>query len=930
MGIRVGIGNLAIGGAGTKAPDSFADLSFWAQGRSGFSLLDKIAGNDASILTPVANPYQMLSGGGALERFFDGQSHTFYYRFKVHPDKTFGGWGFDFGTSTSTNKRGLNWYCYGTNLTLCYSDGIAGSEPVMLANAPTLLKAGGWCEMFLEVDFPNKQLRCSIFDETHAQIGTTFTVSIAYMTFVAADNVLSMTNTGDKCLYLDIKKFVGLKTIAQCRQVDYVTGIEFYVPDLTTGVDISGNNHHVWMWGTKYYDSKADYLLKYGYTRWECVTGTDPSLYIPNKLNGDAVDVTGTPFYALGAIGVNMGVNYIAREHIAGSLTQHNGADGYIEFVGGAFDRSSATIFKALARDATLSDIGQYDSTHPKRWHPMQLNRLVFDTWLNTNYKGTIFSYWAGGGVNKGGSIKEFFSFTANKTGGDYDALLTYTEDFAVLNNTIKLTCVLPASESVLLILAATNSVNRRTIIKWGDGTYTLVYLDLTDHEFAHNYAAAGTYIIELLNPDLITYWSHTSDASGNHVVYDVSQFVTYCKDSLTVFYDGNYVAEVFGDITGCNKLTVLGAYHGKAKFSADVTDLTELADLYCLGDTALRGTINNLKKVTRFYVAGKSTLTGSPQNMTLVETFESCRSYTDNQMFINISGTFNGLAHLRQICFQSLSSPAIDVDTVPTLRYLSGNIIATGSVNNLPALQYLSVVGLTGDFLNCPDLSLYYDAVCGLMSQLYRLNTLPHIEAIWNEVQNYTSAQLNQLLADLWSTRDHPRDKLGSGYFFMRFRPPNGAKPTGQGLTDMAALMSYKTPNNTGTKAWDIETNLVIGIELLVNGTFAVDANWTKPAGYSIADGKFKIATTTSQFSAQSLSGKIENGEKYLCKAVVSSFTAGSCHVYLGGSAGHVITAAGTFYWIQTGSTGDPYIYVQDGGDSTLEIDEISTKKIS
>jgi hypothetical protein len=67
------------------------------------------------------------------------------------------------------------------------------------------------------------------------------------------------------------------------------------------------------------------------------------------------------------------------------------------------------------------------------------------------------------------------------------------------------------------------------------------------------------------------------------------------------------------------------------------------------------------------------------------------------------------------------------------------------------------------------------------------------------------TSIQVNAVLAGFWANRDVAKTRANERTISLT--GVNMSAPTGQGLTDKAALAAYKSPNNTGPMFWTVTT---------------------------------------------------------------------------------------------------------------------------
>ena len=66
----------------------------------------------------------------------------------------------------------------------------------------------------------------------------------------------------------------------------------------------------------------------------------------------------------------------------------------------------------------------------------------------------------------------------------------------------------------------------------------------------------------------------------------------------------------------------------------------------------------------------------------------------------------------------------------------------------------------------------------------------------------------MNAILAGFWANRDAAKSSTDRYINIGKDTPTPNAAPTGQGLTDKAALQAYRSPNNTGPAVWTVTTN--------------------------------------------------------------------------------------------------------------------------
>ena len=149
--------------------------------------------------------------------------------------------------------------------------------------------------------------------------------------------------------------------------------------------------------------------------------------------------------------------------------------------------------------------------------------------------------------------------------------------------------------------------------------------------------------------------------------------------------------------------------------------------------------------------------------------------------------------------------------------------------------------------------------------------------------------------------------------------------KPTdGSGDLTFTRASSATRVNEQGL----IETAGVISpTELVVNGDFATDTNWTKQAGWSIGGG---VATCNGSSGSIYQTGVVEIGKYYFCQFDVINLTSGSVAINVGGNtSGQLRTSIGTYsetLYVVSGSNNRAYILSQSFNGS---IDNVSVKEL-
>jgi len=120
---------------------------------------------------------------------------------------------------------------------------------------------------------------------------------------------------------------------------------------------------------------------------------------------------------------------------------------------------------------------------------------------------------------------------------------------------------------------------------------------------------------------------------------------------------------------------------------------------------------------------------------------------------------------------------------------------------------------------------------------------------------------------------------------------------------------------------------------ELVTNGDFATDSNWTKEAGWTISGGTANFSGGTGNRAMYQPVG-ITNGKTYKIQYTVSFISSGQVAARLGGMSGVdevTATAIGTYtgYITATGSA-NGNIHIEDNNNNFVgSIDNVSVKEV-
>ena len=115
---------------------------------------------------------------------------------------------------------------------------------------------------------------------------------------------------------------------------------------------------------------------------------------------------------------------------------------------------------------------------------------------------------------------------------------------------------------------------------------------------------------------------------------------------------------------------------------------------------------------------------------------------------------------------------------------------------------------------------------------------------------------------------------------------------------------------------------------ELVTNGGFGADTDWTKGSGVTIAGGKLVFNTSGTVNAYQALTTTV--GKKYAVTYTISDYTSGSIKVRLGDVAqwGTTRTANGTYTDIFTGESVKNLV-IECVGASVLKVDDVKATQI-
>ncbi len=126
----------------------------------------------------------------------------------------------------------------------------------------------------------------------------------------------------------------------------------------------------------------------------------------------------------------------------------------------------------------------------------------------------------------------------------------------------------------------------------------------------------------------------------------------------------------------------------------------------------------------------------------------------------------------------------------------------------------------------------------------------------------------------------------------------------------------------------YSIKPAYALGSELVTNGTFNTDSDWTKGTGWSISNGK-AIGSNSSSSLYQATGSNYTSGKTYKIVFTVSDYVSGSVRPEITNIAGEYVTSNGTFtqYIVATSSAIGEEL---KGASFTGSIDNVSVQEVT
>jgi hypothetical protein len=465
--------------------------------------------------------------------------------------------------------------------------------------------------------------------------------------------------------------------------------------------------------------------------------------------------------------------------------------------------------------------------------------------------------------------------------------------------------------------------------VEWGDGNSDLLTMNGALNAVSNTYTSAGTYYIVITNLASLDSISMTNaNCAGN--VIDITAFnkATNLKNFRA---DYGTVAGSINGISHTMEEFQLTASSGMA-VSGDWTAFNNLKRLNLVDQTnTCTGTLNatNNPNLYRVYLNGTGAMSLQVEGLPL--------TYIEgNGSNKSINGSIAGILTLQEICSSMGGLLTGDISGLfATFRYL--DIYQNGLTGDISGLtlmtRFRETVGgsdFSGDISAWSVIS-NFGLVSGSVTKLTRLTGTPILSYLKTpDNWQYSAAEMNQLMADLWANKDNAFSATYSERLFDFTQNALSKAPTGQGLTDKTALEAYRSPNPPGTAAlWTINT-VGLGVELVNNGTFISETGWTYTGVHmSISGGKMNAVNAESETAWQYVS--LASGHNYRLKLKIDS--GGTIYMAMVNANWATVArqAAGTFYIDFTATTdGFTDVYIQTYGITTsFVLSEVSIKEI-
>jgi len=135
-----------------------------------------------------------------------------------------------------------------------------------------------------------------------------------------------------------------------------------------------------------------------------------------------------------------------------------------------------------------------------------------------------------------------------------------------------------------------------------------------------------------------------------------------------------------------------------------------------------------------------------------------------------------------------------------------------------------------------------------------------------------------------------------------------------------------------TSSELFTLEGADWIGAELIVNGSFSTDTNWTKAAGWTISGG-IAVSNLTSSYRNLTQTGVVLSGLKYKTQITILNYVSGDLAISIGTGGSRptstVYSANGTYEDILSCATPTTFQLFNAIAISQRDVDNVSVKRI-
>lgn len=338
-------------------------------------------------------------------------------------------------------------------------------------------------------------------------------------------------------------------------------------------------------------------------------------------------------------------------------------------------------------------------------------------------------------------------------------------------------------------------------VIYWGDGDVHPLSYYPDEFNVNHAYAAHAVWYITITNSASL-YRIYAGYYSASRVDGSIAVFKS-CINLHTLAL-GVHENPWTGDLVDLPlSLRNLYIYH-----TTHITgNLSLLVNLQVVDiDCDAHGDLSQNTALMAIFFRGGCTCTVNVTNLLNATNLES---YAAGSLF---TGDVSNLLNLKQICIATPNQMTGRINNID-FEYIDcngGACTMTLDVTGMTKLWKLSSVNNGNIIMGNIDSSFIIEQIsvngAVFIPQVLRFDIFPKLNTFYS-IYVRTSAQVNQLLADLWANRDLTGTQQSLRIIDLRFGA--SGSPTGQGIIDKAALQAYRSPgNNPAYSLWTINTN--------------------------------------------------------------------------------------------------------------------------